>query len=193
MRAVVAALVRRIPGIVAMCVVTPVAFVCLAGRPASPASAEAVRTQQNLKLWLGTAGSRSVTGLAPGDTVRRVYNVGITAPQPLTANAQKIVLKITATRSSMLDTSIADGLQLRIDRCSGAWQQPRGRTSYSCTGRTSPVFGWAPIAFLKPHSLAISPAVGTQHLLLTFRLPSTAGNAFEAQASELAFRFSLGS
>jgi hypothetical protein len=194
MRAVAVALIRRLPGVLAMCLATPVAFVCLAGSPASPASAESLRTQQTLNLWLGTSGSRKVTGLAPGDTVRRVYNVGITAPPARRGAEPKITLNISATRSSILDTSLASGLKLRIDRCTVAWKQRGAHPNYACPGRTTTVFAWAPIAFLKPHTLAIaSAAQGTQHLLLTFQLPSSAGNAFEAQASVLAFHFSLGS
>ena len=193
MRAVVVALIRRLPGIVSMCLVTPVAFVCLAGKPASPASAESARTHQDLKLWLGTSGSRAVTGLAPGDTVRRVYNVGLTAP--VTARMQtRVEMKISATRSSILDTSLADGLKLRIERCTGTWQPRAGRSGFSCSGRASSLFPWAPIAFLKDKTITISTAAqGTQHLLLTFQLPPSAGNAFEAQASVLAFHFSLAS
>lgn len=194
MRAVVAGLIRRIPGIVAMCLVTPIAFVCLNGRPASQASAESVRTRQDLKLWLGTTGSHSVNGLAPGDTVRRAYNVGISVPQARTATGPKITLKIDTSRSSMLDTSLAEGLQLRMESCTVAWKARQGRSDFSCAGRPAVVFDWAPIAFLKPHTLTISSAAqGTQHLLLTFRLPTTAGNAFEAQASVLTFHFALGS
>ncbi len=193
MRAVVVALIRRLPGVISMCLVTPVAFVCLASKPASPASADAARTHQTLALWLGTSGSRAVTGLAPGDTIHRVYNVGLTAPVSA-RTPTKVLMKITATQSSILDTALDDGLELRVDRCTAAWKQRVGRSAFSCAGRTSSVFGWVPIAFLKDKTIVVSSAAdGTQHLLLTFRLPASAGNAFEARASVLAFYFSLGS
>jgi hypothetical protein len=73
------------------------------------------------------------------------------------------------------------GLQLSVQSCSVAWS-----ATTTCAGDVRTVLASGPV--LRSGDLAAprSPAAGaTDHLAVTVTLPSSAGDAFRAQASEL--------
>jgi hypothetical protein len=108
-----------------------------------------------------------------------------------TAPLSELRLSSVASRSSVLDTDRVDGLQLRLESCSRAWDAVDG--GWACGGTTTrhytgPIV--TDVALREASSLAPG---GTDHLLLTADLPSTTGaDLVEGATSSLDFVFSAG-
>ena len=100
-----------------------------------------------------------------------------------------VTLKSWATQSSVLDTDVVNGLQLRVESCSVAWATGSGVPTCAGTVRQ---YVDAPIV-MNNQALAGSAALApgaTDHLRLTASLPSTAsGDAFEGATSGVNFQF----
>jgi hypothetical protein len=89
-----------------------------------------------------------------------------------TAALSGLRLGSVATGSSVLDTDRVDGLQLTVESCSAAWAAVDG--GWVCAGTatrhyTGPIVTDVPLS----GAAALAPG-GTDHLLLTAGLPSTA-------------------
>ena len=106
-----------------------------------------------------------------------------------TAPLSELRLGSVARRSSVLDTDRVDGLQLAVESCSGAWTAVDG--GWACGGTTTRHYA-GPIVTDVPLLGAASLAPGgTDHLLLTASLPSTAtAELVEGATSSLDFVFS---
>ena len=106
-----------------------------------------------------------------------------------TAPLSQLRLGSVATRSSVLDTDRVHGLQLAVESCSEAWEPADG--AWTCGGTTTRHYA-GPIVTDVPLSGASSLAPGgTDHLLLTASLPSTAtADLVEGATSSLDFVFS---
>ncbi|GAB3349073.1 hypothetical protein [Modestobacter lapidis] len=102
-----------------------------------------------------------------------------------TSALSSVSLATTATKSSLLDTDATNGLQMSVESCSVAWT-----ASATCDGDVRTVLASGPVvrtaALVAPRSLA---ADATDHLAVTVTLPSSAGDAFRAQASNLQMVF----
>ena len=110
----------------------------------------------------------------PGDSLSRALNLENTGDVALSS----ISLANSASPSSGLVTDQANGLQLILERCSRSWT--RGGTTelptYTCAGTRSTLYTGPAIstrALSAPNSL--SPG-GTDNLVFTLSLPTTAGN-----------------
>ena len=97
-----------------------------------------------------------------------------------------VSLATVATTSSILDTDVTDGLQMTVTSCSVAWS-----ASWTCAGDVRTVQAAGPVVRSAPLAAPLSLTAGaTDHLAVTVALPSTAGDAFRQQASDLSLVFS---
>ncbi len=125
------------------------------------------------------------TGLLPGDSIARTVTLRNDGNSPLSS----VALGVTTTNPSVLTTDTVHGLQLALQSCSVAWTQATP-TTYSCAGTqrthtTGPAVGTRSLD--TPASL--TPG-GSDHLLVTLSLPTTADNTFQGRTSTLALTFS---
>ena len=125
----------------------------------------------------------TTTNFVPGDSMTRAVTLSNTGTSALST----VVLGVTATTSSVLDTNTTNGLQLQVRSCSVAWTQ--GGTAqaptYSCSGTTTerfagPVIGNRTLTGLN----SLNPA-GVDHLTFSVSLPTAADNTFQGKTSTL--------
>lgn len=131
----------------------------------------------------------NASGLVPGDTVQRSFDLSNTGSQDLAS----IALTTSASPSSLLDTDATSGLQMVIDRCSAAWTESGSSPafSYSCSGSATTVVSTRAViqSSLGMAGLGALTAAGTDHLRLTLTFPGTAGNTFQGLSSTVTFSF----
>lgn len=129
------------------------------------------------------------SGLVPGDTVQRSFDLSNTGSQDLAS----VALTTTASPSTLLDTDTTHGLQMVVDRCSVAWTESGSSPAftYSCSGSTTTVISSRPViqAGLTMNGLGALTAGGTDHLRLTLTFPSTAGSSFQGLSSSVTYSF----
>src|SRR4051794_4931684 len=130
----------------------------------------------------GTAATVPFNGgaMMAGDSVGQVLdlvNDGTTA-------FGSVTMKMSATSSSILDTDQASGLQLKVQKCSGAW------SGSTCSGTASTLYtGPVVVTQALPGAASLSPG-GVDHLLLTASLPASAsGSAYQGKQSTLSLAF----
>ncbi|TFV91333.1 hypothetical protein [Blastococcus sp. CT_GayMR16] len=100
-----------------------------------------------------------------------------------------ITLKTWATSSSILDQDAVNGLQLKAESCSVAWD--RSGATPTCAGTVRTYFSLPIIVnnVALTATAALAPGA-TDHLKLTAALPASAsGDAFEGATSALNFQF----
>ncbi|HEX5266759.1 MAG TPA: hypothetical protein VFW24_08290, partial [Acidimicrobiales bacterium] len=107
-----------------------------------------------------------------------------------------ITLGITASPSSSLDTDTTNGLQTTVQSCSVAWTEGgvAPAYTYSCSGTTTTVMSSTSVAALESSASSVTPlnaltAAGSDHLLVTLTLPTTAPNSFQSLSSTLTYTF----
>lgn len=131
----------------------------------------------------------NASGLVPGDTVQRSFNLSNTGSQDLAS----VALTTTASPSSLLDTDTTNGLQMVVDRCSVAWTESGSSPAftYTCSGSTSTVISSRPViqSALTMSGLSALTAGGTDYLRLTLTFPSSAGASFQGLSSTLTYSF----
>ncbi|WNV76727.1 TasA family protein [Geodermatophilus sp. DSM 44513] len=126
----------------------------------------------------------TVTDLVPGDTLSRP----VTLTNDGTSALSSVTLDTTATSGSVLTTDAVDGLQLALASCTVPWTEAAGPT-YTCTG-TQTAISTGRVVSSRPITGAASlEPDGTDHLLVTLGLPTTAGNAFQDKSATLSLTF----
>jgi len=146
-------------------------------------------------LTLGAVGSNTnrlgidAIDLAPGQSIYRSFdllNTGTTTFDTLTASTEISV-------SSILDTDAVRGLQATLESCSVAWVESgtSPNYTYSCSGTRTTVFGSRPVTMTNVPLTGLNAANGggTDHLMLTETLPSTADNSFINKMTALTYTF----
>ena len=161
----------------------------------SSTSASKSVSSGTVTVALGAAGTPSnrltvsAAGIAPGDTIQRSVDLVNQGSLDLAS----VALTTSAAPSSLLDTDVADGLQLTVDRCSVPWTESGTAPAftYSCSGASSTVVASRPVigAALAMSNLSSTTAGATDHLRVTLALPSSAGNVFQSQSSTIAYTF----
>jgi spore coat-associated protein N len=144
---------------------------------------------------LGTTGASTnrltvnASGLVPGDTVQRSFDITNTGSQDMAS----VALTTTASPSSLLDTDTTNGLQMVVDRCSVAWTESGSSPifTYTCSGSTSTIISSRSViqSSLTMSGLSALTAGGTDHLRLTLTFPSAAGSTFQGLSSTLTYSF----
>jgi predicted ribosomally synthesized peptide with SipW-like signal peptide len=131
----------------------------------------------------------NASGLVPGDTVQRSFDISNTGSQDMAS----VALTTTASPSSVLDTDTTNGLQMVIDRCSAAWTESGSSPafSYRCSGSTTTIVTSRAViqSALSMAGLSALTAGGTDHLRLTLTFPSSAGSGFQGVSSTLTYSF----
>ena len=106
-------------------------------------------------------------------------------------NLASITLTTTATASSLLNTDATNGLQVKIERCSGTWTESGPPYTYSCSGSRTDVLAERAII---GSTLALTGMVSltsnnTDDMVVTVRLPTSADNTFQTLSSTVQFAF----
>lgn len=131
----------------------------------------------------------NASGLVPGDTVQRSFDLSNTGSQDLAS----VAVTTTASPSSLLDTDTTNGLQMVVDRCSAAWTESGSSPAftYSCSGSTTTIVSSRPViqSALTMTGLSALTAGGSDHLRLTLTFPSSAGSTFQGLSSTLTYSF----
>jgi hypothetical protein len=167
-----------------------VTTVTIVDLPPSMASPE-IAHESHVTVALGaTQQTRRVGDLAPGDGFAQPIDVNLAR-----SLGRHTVVTIAALpgRSSLLDRHPVFGLRLAVDRCLAPEGWRPGETGYRCATPVVHVLGGMSVALVKDRRLLLEGVTpGTDaHLLLRFRLPAGAGNAFERQTSLLRLTFAV--
>ena len=160
----------------------------------STTSASEAVSSGNVTIALGASGaanrlSVAATGIVPGDTIQRAVTLSNTGDQ----NLSGVTLTTTATTSSVLDTDAANGLQVKIEKCSTAWAESGTAPAYTynCTGTKTTVLASQPIigSNVAMTGLSALTAGSTDNLVVTVNLPTSADNTFQGKSSTVNFAF----
>jgi spore coat-associated protein N len=131
----------------------------------------------------------NASGLVPGDTIQRSFDLSNTGSQDLAS----IALTTSASPSSLLDTDATNGLQMVVDRCSVAWTESGSSPAftYTCGGSTTTIVTSRAViqSSLSLAGLSALTAAGTDHLRVTMTFPSSAGATFQGLSSTLTYSF----
>ncbi len=161
----------------------------------SSTSATHTVSSGTLTIALGASGpanrlSVNATGVAPGDTIQRAFDLQNSGSIDLTAAP---TLTTTASPSSLLDTDATNGLQMVIDKCSVAWTEAGPPYTYTCSGTTTSALASRAVIgsniSMSNISDLVTAGAGPDHLRLTLTLPGTAGNTFQGLTSTLTYAF----
>jgi hypothetical protein len=161
----------------------------------STTSAATPATAGTVVIALGSAGTAAnrltvgATGLVPGDTVQRAFQLANTGDQPLSS----ITLTTTASPSSLLDTDATNGLQLVIQSCSTGWTEAGTAPAYTytCGGTTTSVLATRAAIGANVSLAALSSLTPgqTDNLRATLTFPAAAGNTLQGLSSTVSFSF----
>jgi hypothetical protein len=122
----------------------------------------------------------SFGAVVPGSSVTQAVDLVNDGTSALSS----VSLATRATTSSLLDTDATNGLQMTVRSCSVAW------TANTCAGDVRTVLSSGPVVRTVALDAPLSLTAGvTDHLAVTVALPSTAGDAFAKQASDLQMVF----
>ncbi|TKJ35150.1 TasA family protein [Blastococcus sp. CCUG 61487] len=131
----------------------------------------------------------TATGLVPGDTVTRAMNLRNDGTTPLST----VRLKSTVTGTpSILTTDVVNGLQLTVKACPTPYVQggPDAAPTFTCTAGERVVLAKGPAVNNAPLTAPTSLTPGaTDHLAVSFTLPSDADNTFQGKSSTLSLEF----
>lgn len=149
----------------------------------------------------GTADNRltvGASGLVPGDSLQRravLTNAG-------SEDLANIVLGTAASPSSLLDTDATNGLQMKIEKCGGVlgWRESASAPyTYTCdalvvgdnTGTRSTVLGSRAIigSSLALTGLSSVTSGGSDDMVVTVTLPTSADNTFQGLSSTVTYTF----
>jgi hypothetical protein len=132
----------------------------------------------------------TATNVVPGDSLSRPVNL-VNDGTATFAAMNLTVAASDATRTSLLNTDTANGLKLSVKSCSVAWtRSTTAIPTYACSGTTKDLLTTVPAIGVNtlptPASLT---AGGTDFLIVTLALPTTAGNEFQSLSSALSLTF----
>ena len=138
------------------------------------------------------------TGLVPGDSLQRRAKLTNAGSESLAS----VTLTTAATTSSLLDTNSTDGLQMKIERCTGAlgWRESlTAPYTYTCDAVLAGDNAGVRSAVLARRAVigsnlaltgmtSVSPGA-TDDMVVTVDLPSTADNTFQGLTSTIQYTF----
>jgi len=161
----------------------------------STTSANQTVASGTVVIALGATGAATnrltlnASGLVPGDTVARAFDLANTGTQ----NLASIGLTTTASPSSLLDSDATNGLQMVVDKCSTVWVEV-GTTpafTYTCAGSVTSVIATRAVIgnAISVPSVAPLTAGGTEHMRVTLTLPAATGNTFQGLSSTITYSF----
>jgi spore coat-associated protein N len=126
------------------------------------------------------------SNLGPGDSAQRVFDVNLETDRPL-----DLSMRVSVTRSSLLDRDRKHGLRIAIESCASGWQAHSSPLRYTCArGRRTESRARA-LSKLKagpPVRFAVMRNSSVLHLRVRLTLPKNASNAFQNRRSVLQFK-----
>ena len=129
----------------------------------------------------------SITGMVPGDSITRAVNL----VNDGTLGLSSVSVVSTATAPSVLTSDATNGLQLSVKSCSVPWTQ--GGTSsaptYTCGGTTQTLVNGPAVTTMGLSNPASLNAGGTDHLVFSVSLPTSADNTFQGKSATLSLSF----
>jgi hypothetical protein len=130
----------------------------------------------------------STAGFLPGDSMSRAINLVNDGNLPLASVSMMTQVTSPAT---VLTTDAVNGLQLSVKACSVAWTQ--GGTAqaptYTCSGTERSIASGSVVNNLTLNAPASLNVGGTDHLVFSVSLPTTAGNEFQGKSATLSLSF----
>jgi hypothetical protein len=149
-------------------------------------------TSGTLSLDLNAANSTATlpmnaTAFVPGDSISRSVDLVNSGDLGFAS----ISMVTTATTSSLLDTDKTNGLQLAVTSCPVKWTETivNNVATYTCSGTVSNLSAGPAVSNTALPTLASLAAKGTDHLVVTLSLPTTADNNFQNKTSALSVSF----
>jgi spore coat-associated protein N len=159
----------------------------------SSTSASQAISSGSVSIALGATGPANrltvaASNLVPGDTVQRAVDLTSASSDPLGS----VSLQITGAPSNALLTD-ANGLTVKVDKCSVAWTEAGTSPAftYTCGGTTTSVLAAAAVGNTSSLSglAALASGASTDHLLVTLALPTAATNALQGLSSSITYAF----
>ena len=132
----------------------------------------------------GTAVPVSVSNMVPGDSMSRAVDLVNDGDLAMSS----ISMSASTTSSNILTTDTTNGLQLSVRSCSVPWTEAAGPT-YSCSGTERSLMNGPVINSTSLSSPASLNPGGSDHLVFSVSLPTTAGNAFQGLSADLSLSF----
>lgn len=136
---------------------------------------------------VGAAVPVSVSGMVPGDSVSRAVNLVNDGDLAMSS----VNLVSTATASSILTTDTTNGLKVSVRSCSVAWTQggTASAPTYTCGATESTLLSGPVVSSSELFSPASLNPGGTDHLVFSVSLPTTAGNEFQGKTAGISLAF----
>ncbi len=136
---------------------------------------------------VGTTVPLAVENMVPGDSMSRavdLVNDGDLAMSSINMGA-------STTSSNILTTDTTNGLRLLVRSCSVPWTEGSTATgpTYSCSGTERSLMNGPVINSTTLSSPASLNPGGSDHLVFSVSLPSTAGNEFQGLSADLSLSF----
>ena len=158
----------------------------------STAPLNASVTSGTLSLDLNAAGSTATlpmnaAGFVPGDSISRAVDLVNSGNLGFAG----LALNSTATASSLLDTDKINGLQLTVKSCPVDWTETVNAAvaTYTCSATTATLVNAPAVTSASLPSVASVKPGGTDHLVVTLTLPTSADNTFQGKTSALSVSF----
>lgn len=159
----------------------------------SSTSASQAISAGSVSIALGAAGPANrltvaASGLVPGDTVQRAVDLTSASTDPLGS----VSLQTSGSPSNALLTD-ANGLTVKVDKCSVAWTEAgvSPAYTYTCSGTNTSVLAAAAVGNTSSLSglAALSSGTSTDHLLVTLALPTAATNTLQGLSTSITYAF----
>jgi spore coat-associated protein N len=159
----------------------------------SSTSASQSISSGTVSIALGASGPANrlavaATNLVPGDTVQRAVDLTSNSSDPLGS----VTLQTSASPSNALTTD-ANGLTVKVDKCSVAWTESGTAPAYTytCSGTTTSILAATAAGSTSglPSLAALTSGSSTDHLLVTLALPSAAGNTLQGLSTTITYSF----
>jgi spore coat-associated protein N len=159
----------------------------------SSTSASQAISSGSVSIALGATGAANrltvaASGLVPGDTVQRA--VDLTSGS--TDSLGSVSLQTAGSPNNALLTD-ANGLTVKVDKCSVAWTESGTAPAYTytCSGTSSSVLAAAAVGNTSSLSglAALSTGTSTDHLLVTLALPTAATNTLQGLSTSITYAF----
>jgi spore coat-associated protein N len=159
----------------------------------SSTSASQAISSGSVSIALGATGAANrltvaASGLVPGDTVQRAVDLTSASTDPLGS----VSLQTSGSPSNALITD-ANGLTVKIDKCTNAWTEAGTAPAYTytCTGTNTSVLAAAAVGNTASLSglAALSSGTSTDHLLVTLALPAAATNTLQGLSTSITYAF----
>lgn len=159
----------------------------------SSTSASQAISSGSVSIALGATGPANrltvaASGLVPGDTVQRAVDLTSSSTDPLGS----VSLQTSGSPSNALITD-ANGLTVKVDKCSVAWTEAGTAPAYTytCSGTSSNVLAAQAVGSTTSLSglAALSAGTSTDHLLVTLALPTAATNTLQGLSTSITYAF----